>query len=264
MSRTAAYAGLIVVAIAISAYVGSRPAAQEAAPHPGLEVYIGEGCIHCHSQYRRPGGIDTELWGGSSDLGQELERQTPVLFGNRRQGPDLSNVGLRRSRDWNKVHLLQPRAVRASSRMPSYDHLFAGDGQRGEALLDYLQTLGREDGGEWLEHVRAWQPEGSLAAGNASRGATLFREYCAGCHGASGHGNGPLALSLSPAPRELTQPAGWLWVRGSDAGERRTELARLIKFGRPGTSMAGTEWLSDQQLADLIRFLETLQQAGNQ
>ena len=107
----------------------------------GRKVYIAEGCIHCHSQYVRPGTLDETLWGPALSLEKILE-QKPPLLGNRRQGPDLQNVALRRSRDWNRRHLTAPRTLAPGSRMPSYRHLFTGDAARGEALLDYLAALG--------------------------------------------------------------------------------------------------------------------------
>jgi cytochrome c oxidase cbb3-type subunit 2 len=106
----------------------------------GRRVYVSEGCIHCHSQYVRPVGRDTELWGARTTPGQALS-QEPVLIGNRRQGPDLANVGLRRDAGWNRLHLTAPAAVVPGSRMPSYRHLVEGDGTRGEALLAYLDSL---------------------------------------------------------------------------------------------------------------------------
>jgi cytochrome c oxidase cbb3-type subunit 2 len=109
----------------------------------GREVYIEEGCIHCHSQYVRPGSSDEELWGAAHD--PEFSRgQSPSLIGNRRQGPDLMNVGLRLPRAWHRIHLIDPRRVSPQSRMPGYAHLFAPGDPRGEALLDYLESLGRE------------------------------------------------------------------------------------------------------------------------
>jgi len=109
----------------------------------GRQVYVNEGCMHCHSQFIRPGSHDEELWGAPRDP-EYSRQQTPALIGNRRQGPDLMNVGLRRTRDWQRLHLIDPRHVSPHSRMPAYDHLFAPGDPRGEALLDYLDSLGRE------------------------------------------------------------------------------------------------------------------------
>ncbi len=108
----------------------------------GREVYIAEGCIHCYSQYVRPGTADEERWGPALPL-SEIERQRPPLFGNRRQGPDLQNVGARRTGEWQRLHLQAPRTVMPGSRMPSYAHLFGpGPANDGEALLAYLASLG--------------------------------------------------------------------------------------------------------------------------
>lgn len=106
----------------------------------GREVYVSEGCIHCHSQYVRPVGADRALWGTPTSVETALS-QTPVLIGNRRQGPDLANVGLRRDAVWNRLNLIKPSALVPGSRMPSYRHLFEGDARRGEALLAYLNSL---------------------------------------------------------------------------------------------------------------------------
>ena len=127
--------------------LGLLPAAAVYAQDPALirrgrEVYIAEGCIHCHSQYVRPGTADEDRWGPARPL-PEIERQRPPLFGNRRQGPDLQNVGARRTAEWQRLHLQSPRAVTPGSRMPSYAHLFgSGPASDGEALLAYLASLG--------------------------------------------------------------------------------------------------------------------------
>ena len=106
----------------------------------GREVYIAEGCLHCHSQYVRPVGPDQELWGPVTEPETALAQQ-PVLIGNRRQGPDLANVGMRRPPEWNRAHLIDPSSVSPRSRMPSYAHLFRPGNADGEALLVYLASL---------------------------------------------------------------------------------------------------------------------------
>lgn len=106
----------------------------------GRSVYIAEGCIHCHSQYVRPVGRDQDLWGAPTAVHKALS-QEPVLIGNRRQGPDLANVGLRRDAEWNRLHLIEPSALVPGSRMPSYRHLFESGDERGGALLVYLSSL---------------------------------------------------------------------------------------------------------------------------
>jgi len=149
----------------------------------GRQVYIAEGCIHCHSQYIRAGSWDEVPWGPARALDRS---QRPPLPGNRRQGPDLSAVGLRRSAVWQRLHLENPRRLMPPSVMPSYAHLF--EDERGEALVAYLNSLGR--GGE-EERWRLVQDAsfGSLDGGSATRGEILFGRYCAVCHGAEGTGD---------------------------------------------------------------------------
>lgn len=68
----------------------------------GRAVYISEGCINCHSQYVRPDTPDVLMWGPAQTL-EELRREHTPLIGNRRQGPDLAEVGNRRSPLWLKA-----------------------------------------------------------------------------------------------------------------------------------------------------------------
>jgi len=139
VSRRGQRAGLVGVALLAWVWPEGDLSAQTNV-ETGRKVYIAEGCIHCHSQYVRPGTMDEILWGPVHPLAEALA-QTPPLLGNRRQGPDLQNVALRRSRDWNRRHLIAPRTLTPGSRMPSYRQLFASDAARGEALLDYLASL---------------------------------------------------------------------------------------------------------------------------
>ena len=70
-------------------------AAAESAAERGRQVYISEGCISCHSQYVRPGTAEQLMWGPVVSL-EQVHRKSPPLIGNRRQGPDLAQIGSRR------------------------------------------------------------------------------------------------------------------------------------------------------------------------
>jgi cytochrome c oxidase cbb3-type subunit 2 len=205
----------------------------------GREVYLAEGCVHCHSQYVRPGTRDEVDWGPYRPVDRS---QRPVLVGNRRQGPDLANVGLRRAPAWQSLHLVDPRALAPGSRMPSYAHLFR-DG-RGDDLVAYLSTLGQGGDAERAAAIAA-QPVPSLESASSSRGATLFATYCAACHGTAGRGDGPLSPSLPVKPADLAA-----LVDRSPA-----RLYRSIRFGRAPTPMPGHETLPERDLADLVAFV---------
>ncbi len=216
----------------------------------GRRVYIAEGCINCHSQYVRPGTGDELLWGpvGTARGG------APPLYGNRRLGPDLTNVANRRSRDWQELHLRDPRAVTRHSTMPSYAHLFTD--RRGADLLAYLDTLGSDTFAERLATVQAWHPQPSAQACAPTRALTLFAELCAGCHRTTALGGGAAARGLSPKPRDLEREA----LRYADAtGADADALARLIKFGVLGTSMPGHEYLDDGDVLGLAAYVRELQ-----
>ena len=95
----------------------------------GRRVYISEGCINCHSQFVRPNTPDVLLWGPAEPL-QQLRQQRPPLIGNRRQGPDLAEVGGRRSALWLKAHFYDPPEVSGASTTLSASDLPVGTSSR--------------------------------------------------------------------------------------------------------------------------------------
>ncbi len=251
-------AGALVGIVGYSASAHRRFAGLAPDARLGREVYISEGCINCHSQYVRPGTADEVWWGPAADPAQ-VRREQPPLIGNRRQGPDLLNIGNRRSPQWNRLHLLDPRSLTPASRMPSYAYLFAPGDNRGEALLAYLASLGEDTAVERNATRAAWQPAPNAVPIPRAAQAALFLASCLPCHGAGGRGDGPLAKSLAPSrPRDLTR-AKWQFIPRRDTAEgRRLEIARVIKFGISGTSMPGHETLDDAQVLGLAAYVESL------
>jgi cytochrome c oxidase cbb3-type subunit 2 len=253
----------------------------------GREVYIAEGCLHCHSQYVRPRvAADLERWGPAATLEAVLAAPPPLL-GNRRQGPDLANVGLRRSAEWHRLHLLAPRDLAPGSRMPTYAHLFAPGDERGDALVAYLASLGASARGERDAFIARWQPAvpfpppaapspstasrspvaaavapSTPAAPTVSLSATethrLFARTCAPCHGPTGRGDGPVAARLALPPPDWPAP-GWRRLAATPAAERDLAAARIIKFGLPGTPMPGHEALPDSAVVALVAHVRSLQ-----
>ena len=113
----------------------------------GRQIYVGEGCWHCPSQFVRPVSNESRRYGPvskSEEYDNELQR--PVLFGTRRVGPDLSREGGRRGNDWHAVHFWKPSTVSHNSPMPEYPWFFDGGpdkpNRRGLALMTYVQWLG--------------------------------------------------------------------------------------------------------------------------
>lgn len=240
--------GLVLLAISVAAWAGTPGPSKEADPRVrGRQVYLSEGCIHCHSQYVRPGSPDESAWGPARGA-EEVLKGKPVLIGNRRQGPDLSQVGARRSETWLKLHFIDPRALVADSRMPSYAHLF-GNGTRGEDLVRYLKDSGVEQIPELIARASSWMPQGTEEGRD---GRALFMRHCSMCHGAEGLGNGRLAGQFQRPPANLVAgPFAWT-PAGEDLGLR---IARVIRFGLPGTDMPGHEVLEDAEVLALRDFL---------
>lgn len=117
----------------------------------GRQIYVGEACWHCHSQFVRPVSNESLRFGKVSTTEEyQNELQRPVMFGTRRVGPDLSREGGRRSNDWHLVHFYRPKLVSTDSPMPDYPWLFDGapdkPNKRGLALITYVQWLG-----SWLD-----------------------------------------------------------------------------------------------------------------
>ena len=109
---------------------GSKPLMGDA--KAGKLIYIGEGCVGCHSQQVRNVEMD-KVFGSRPGMAADyanigrtsLWQNTATLMGTGRTGPDLTNVGNRQpSLDWNLMHLFQPRSVVAQSIMPAYEWLF--------------------------------------------------------------------------------------------------------------------------------------------
>ena len=227
----------------------ASPASAATMAKAGRRVYIAEGCIHCHSQYVRPGTRDVAMWGPVRALA-EVKAEEPPLIGNRRQGPDLSMVGSRRSVVWLRLHTMDPRAVSARSIMPGYGYLWAGGSERGEELVAYLASLGSEDAGAHHAAVAAaWKPtDEEFGRSRKLDGEGLFTEHCATCHMAGGQARGMGRGAFKRMPPNLFGDAWFRIAPGLTASQERLAVGRAVKYGLPGTDMPGLEYLPDGEV----------------
>lgn len=219
----------------------------------GQQVYLSEGCIHCHSQYVRPNTPDVLMWGPIETM-LEIREQHPPLIGNRRQGPDLAEVGTRRSTLWLKAHFYNPAEVSGSSIMPSYGFLF--NDHRGDDLVAYLESL---HGGGTAHHIaeeNLWQPSTeALAQANIADGEQLYQRDCANCHSADGPTRRAWRAGFKKLPSNLTK-GPYVYLSSADSPKPQiTRLAQITKFGIPGTDMPGHEYLSDRDIASISLWL---------
>lgn len=195
----------------------------------GRLLYVQNGCTYCHSQFIRPQdwGIGAERIAKTGDYYE----QRPHLLGSERTGPDLSQEGGEHSPDWQRTHFINPRLVRPRSLMPRFG--FVGD-KNLNALVAYVNSLGDKNADarmaiqrrfrreaiaafrkgpdaniRWL-HARVppeWRtmPTASpVTEASVKRGEKIYQDYCIGCHGPVGDGNGPAAHYLYPKPVNFT------------------------------------------------------------
>ena len=84
-----------------------------------------------------------------------------------------------------------------------------------------------------------------------AKGAAIYGQNCAACHGAEGRGNGPAAGGLDPLPANFHE---------AERMELFTPLKGFnsIRLGIPGTAMAPFPNLSDQEVWDLSFYIASL------
>ena len=133
----------------------------------GEEIFTQHSCIGCHEIM-----VDGKKAGGP-------------------QSASFFDSGRRLKADW--IH-------RFNSNPPDFvphSGEFVGDvsalGLR--YVTGFIATRGLEN----FPYFEPWKSP-DFAQPNVERGATIYKEYCAQCHGAEGKGNGPAASGLEPKP----------------------------------------------------------------
>lgn len=113
----------------------------------GSEIYAANGCAACHTQAVRPANLGSDIargWGARRTTPSEYRDDHLVPLGVLRLGPDLANVGERRTDErWYYRLLYDPRMVYPGSLMPAYRYLFARAPLLGSPLPDALSLSGR-------------------------------------------------------------------------------------------------------------------------
>lgn len=102
--------------------------------------------------------------------------------------------------------------------------------------------------------VPATSTSGIATAPTIEEGRALYAsDGCAGCHGLSGHGDGPVARTLTPPPRDFREAAAFR--NGID----ESSIAQTIATGIPnGGSMPLFAHLSDRERRSLARYVISL------
>jgi cytochrome c oxidase cbb3-type subunit 2 len=193
------------------------------------------------------------MWGPVESI-DKIHEQHPPLIGNRRQGPDLSQVGVRRSALWLKMHLYSPREVSGASIMPSYAFLFR-DG-RGNDLVAYLASLHATGAEQHIAEEQQWRlPASLISSANIDDGPQLYDRYCATCHNANGRTRLKWQSEFIESPAVLTAVKTRSGSTSKAQPAQIDHFAQINKFGIPNSDMAGHEYLSDKDIASLSLWL---------
>lgn len=125
----------------------------------------------------------------------------------------------------------------------------AGAGPLGSAAAEQHVMAARVPA-EKLAEARALMSPLSPSVEVQAKGKALYegKGTCMTCHGQSGAGDGPLAASLNPGPRNFHHHGFW---RHRTEGE----VFWVIKYGVPGTAMIGfSDQLTDEEIWTIIQY----------
>jgi cbb3-type cytochrome oxidase cytochrome c subunit len=262
----------------------------------GRQIYMGNGCVYCHTQYIRPQDWNAAGGGKASRVAQagDYVFQKTMLLGTERTGPDLSQEGGVHPDSWHYAHFQNPRYTSPNSIMPQFSFI---QGQDLDDLIAYVQSLGGKAADaryrqiketqdlvlkSWnagyeqhLQQIKEMVPETWRDLKSAMpptqrsllHGRQVFLTNCVGCHGYNGDGRGPASApqpnggnkgGMKPDPANFTNVQ--LQLAASDG-----QYYQYLLFGLPGTAMpAWGDYLTVNDIWDVINFLRTIPNGGLQ
>ncbi|HEX2913927.1 MAG TPA: cbb3-type cytochrome c oxidase subunit II [Chloroflexia bacterium] len=263
----------------------------------GRQIYMGNGCVYCHTQYVRP--QDWTAAGGGKALrvaqAGDYVFQKTMLLGTERTGPDLSQEGGVHPDDWHRAHFKNPRYVSPNSIMPQFSFLSDDETTK---LIAYVQSLGQKaaDVRTGVQKQAKQDLVNSLQGKGGAKGTSKDEPY------AQAHLDYLKSLvpptwvnthsAVPPTQRSLlhgkqiftTNCIGCHGTSGAGDGPASTYLEpkpfnftnadvqkqhsegqyyHFILFGLPGSAMpAWGDYLTVQDIWDVINFLRTIPNGG--
>lgn len=120
-----------------------------------------------------------------------------------------------------------------------------------------------------IGHIRSWHKDAPVPnfgteriAGDARKGAALFAQRCAACHGDQGQGGHGTGVTFS-RPRDLPIIAPALNNPGFLAAATDSQIKATLMHGRAGTPMVSflEQGLSERDIDDLVSFVRSFEAA---
>jgi mono/diheme cytochrome c family protein len=99
-------------------------------------------------------------------------------------------------------------------------------------------------------------PEERLAQAEArERGRAIYRDKCVLCHGENADGRGVRRWSLSPPPRDYSDPT---WRKSASP----TSVYLAIRDGVANTAMPSWDSFTNDQIWDLVAYVMSVAEQG--
>ncbi len=92
-------------------------------------------------------------------------------------------------------------------------------------------------------------------------GKNTYKKYCSACHGEEGKGDGPVARSMLPKPRDFTRGAYKFRTTPSGSLPTDEDIYRTISYGVPNSTMIPWDILTPEQRASVIPVLKSFSEA---
>ncbi len=116
-------------------------------------------------------------------------------------------------------------------------------------------------GGGQVSSTSSAAPTTGVEMGSAARGAEVYAQHCAVCHGVRGRGDGASAYLLSPAPRDFGSTKFRL-VSTVNGAPTEADLVQSIRRGMPGSAMPAWDWLRPCDQLAVARYVRELAVEG--
>jgi mono/diheme cytochrome c family protein len=239
--------GVVASALAAAGVLGGGGVGALAAQRPGTSAPTAAGAPHAvqpHAVSPHAARVAERLLAERlSCMGcHQLQGRGGVL------APPLDGVSRRRDPAYIAAMVLDPQRMKPGALMP-----------RPRLLASERALVIRYLGGDSVAGVRLLATRPSAPAAGAPAGvdgAAVYRQWCAGCHGARGGGDGPNAKSLPVAPARHDDAAK-MALRTDDAlydtidggGAIMNRSARMPAFGAT---------LSPAEVRALVRHIRQL------